>query len=123
MSKRKDLIYDSETGDVLDPSAVEGVPAVEPLRVPGIVDRFMENYLPSLDERTATDVLSMGELRTMLSCWFTFGSKEDVLQDYLECLAQHGYILQDTSSGPALCVIRRDSPRVFTPYQEVDEVE
>lgn len=121
MSKKKDLIYDSETGDVLDPSA-EGIPAFEPLRVPGIVQRFMDEYLPSPDERTATDVISIGELRTQLSCWFTFGSKEDVLNDYLNVLANEGYLIHDTSSGPAICVIRRDSPRVISPYQEAEEV-
>lgn len=123
MSKRKDLIYDSETGDVLDPSAVEGVPAVEPLRVPGIVDQFMASYLPANDERTATDVLTLGELRSYFSAWMMFNSRTDLMQEYLDALASEGYILQNTSSGPALCVIRRDSPRVFTPYQEVEEVE
>ena len=122
MSKKKDLIYDSETGDVLDPST-EGVPAVEPLRIPGIIDQFMAAYIPAPDERTATDVLTLGELRTQLSCWFTFGSKEDVLNDYLNILANEGYLIQDTSSGPALCVIRRDSPRVITPYQEAEEIK
>ena len=122
MPKKKDLIYDSETGDVLDPST-EGVPAVEPLRIPGIIDQFMSQYIPAPDERTATDVLTLGELRTKLSCWFTFGSKEDVLNDYLNVLANEGFYVIDTSSGPAICVIRRDSPRVISPYQEAEEIK
>ena len=122
MPKKKDLIYDSETGDVLDPSSTEGIPAVEPLRIPGIVEQFISQYIPAPDERSATDVFTLGGLRSVTGSWFTFGSKQDVLQDYLDILANEGYLLQDTSSGPALCVIRRDSPRVITPYAEAEEV-
>ena len=122
MPRKKDLIYDSESGDVLDPST-EGIPSVEPLRIPGIVEQFMEQYIPAPDERTADEVISLGELRTRLSCWFTFGSKEDVLNDYLLILTNEGFYVIDTSSGPALCVIRRDSPRVISPYQEAEEIK
>ncbi len=122
MSKKRDFIYDSETGDVLDPSAGEGVPAVEPLRIPGIVEQFIEQYIPAPDECTADEVISIGELRTRLSCWFTFGSKEDVLNDYLKILDNEGFNIIDTSSGPALCVIQRNSPRVINSFAEADEM-
>lgn len=123
MPKKKDLIYDSETGDVLDPSSAEGIPAVEPLRIPGIVEQFMSQYIPAPDERTATDVLTLGELRSYFSAWMMFNSRTDLMQEYLDALASEGYFLQDTSSGPAMCLIAKSSPRVISPYQEAEEIK
>lgn len=116
----KKKIYDSETGDVMQQQDGD-VLTVEPLRVPGVVDDFMSTYIPAPDEHTASDVLSIGELRDQLCCWMTFGSKTDVLQEYLDILADNGYVLQNTSSGPALCVIRRYCDRVF--FNEAEEVK
>lgn len=106
--------YDSSTGDVLDPSTEDtSVAKIDPIRVPGIVELLMEEYIPAPDERTADEVLSLGCLRERLVAYLPFGASEDPLQAYLDELFQYGYALSDTSSGPALCLIRRDSPRVI----------
>lgn len=120
----KQPYYDSSTGDVIDPSTEDtSVAKIEPIRVPFVIDSFCAEYIPAEDERTATDVLSLGALRERLVAYLPFSAACDPLQDYLDQLASAGFILRDTSSGPALCVIRRDSPRVITPYQEPEEVD
>lgn len=86
---------------------------MEPLRLPGAVQRLMQAFLPAMSERQATDVMTLGELRNELGAWVAFGVKKDVLQEYLDTLAQNGYVLQNTTSGPALCLIRRDTPSVI----------
>ena len=122
MGKAKEKYYDSETGEVLDPQQEQRT-SIEPVRIPGIVGRFMSTYIPAVDERHADEVLSIGELRTLLSCWFQYGASEDVLQGYLDELYNNGYRVIDTASGPALCVVRRNSTiQVNDVYEELDEL-
>lgn len=121
MSKKQLKIYNSETGEIEEEG---GVPSVEPLRIPGILSRFTETYIPAPDEESATDILTIGALRSILSCWMMFGSKEDVLQSYLDSLAVEGFYIQDTCSGPALCVIRREDKRVIDPgFIQAEEIQ
>lgn len=106
--------YDSSTGDILDPSTEDtSVAKIDPIRVPGIIEQFMESYIPATDERTADEVLSIGALRERLVAYLPFSASEDPLQAYLDELSSYGYTLTDSSSGPALCLIRRDSQRVI----------
>ena len=119
---KKNKQFDFDTGLAIDDEEKSATQPVEPLRIPGIVEQFIGQYLPATDERTATDVMTLGELRTRLSAWFTFGSKTDVLSDYLMVLSNEGYYITDTTSGPAMCLIARDSPQVISPYQEAEDV-
>lgn len=115
-------LYNSETGDVMNNDDEHGQPAIEPLRVPGVLNEITDNYIPAPDERCADEVWSMGMLRERLSGWLVFGAVEDVLQGYLEELHDMGYILQDTSSGLALCLIHRYGNRVvYADAEIVDE--
>lgn len=120
---KKDFKYDSETGDVIDPNT-EALPAFEPLRIPGCIDRFLDLYIPAPDPHSAQEWIGLSELRSMYGLWVPFGARIDPAQEFLNALANHGFYLQDTGCGTmALCVIRKDSPRVINPYQEVEEVE
>ena len=113
MSSRNDMIYDSETGDILQDSSQEGNTPFEPLSVPLIVEQFMDEYIPAQDERTATDVMSLGDLRTRFCAWMPYGNvKQDPLQNYLNQLADNGYFIRQTSSGPAMLLLWRGSGRV-----------
>lgn len=90
----------------------------EPIRVPGLLQSFMERYIPCDNERNATDVLTIGELRNELSCWVPFGAKEDPLQACLQLLERNGYIITNTSSGPAMCLISKESDRYLSCVME-----
>ena len=121
MSKKK--YYDSETGDVMGDDEVQGVPAIEPLRIPGILDELVGEYIPAVSEKHADEVWPIGLLREKLSAWLVFGTKTDVLQEYLDQLNDLGYRLQDTTSGPALCLIRKSSGRMVNEiYDDAEEL-
>ena len=120
---KKNKQFDFDTGLAIDDEEKSATQPVEPLRIPGIVEQFIGQYIPSPDERHATDVMTLGELRSYFSAWMMYNSRTDLMQEYLDALAPDGYILQDTSSGPAMCLISRNSPRVINPYQEAEEVE
>ena len=110
-------LYNSETGDIISEDE-QPQPAIEPLRVPGILNEILSNYIPAPDERTADEVWSMGMLRERLSANLVFGTVTDVLQEYLDELHHMGFDLQDTSSGLALCLIRKQGSRVV--YADAD---
>lgn len=120
---KKNLIYDSETGDVMDACDSQEPIPVEPLRIPGIVEQFIERYIPAPSEAQADIVFDIANLRDELCCWTPFGCKEDSLQEYLDVLFQNGYTLHNTTSGPALCVISTGSTRVINVYDEAEEIE
>ena len=105
-------LYNSETGDIISDDE-QPQPAIEPLRVPGVLNEITDKYIPAPDERTADEVWSMGMLRERLSANLVFGTVTDVLQEYLDELHDMGFVLQDTSSGLALCLIRKQGSRVI----------
>lgn len=119
MAKRK--YYDSVTGDVVTDEQSAPV-AVEHLRIPGVVERLMDEYIPAPDEQSATDVFGYAALRDELGAWNAFGAKDDALSEYLNQLNMYGYNMIPTTSGLALCLIRRNSPRVINQFDTVDTV-
>lgn len=86
--------------------------AVEPLRVPGIIENFLNTFVPAPDAKSATDWIGISELRTLCAAYPPFGAKKDPLQDVLDLLASEGFVMQDVGCDvPYILAIRRDSSR------------
>lgn len=121
MGKRK--TYNSETGDVIEEGEQQGgVIPVEPLRIPGRIDQFLNEYIPAPSPCKASEWLTYQAMRDYFGCNMPYGAKKDPLQEVIDELSYHGFTMTDTGCGVYMCVTKRTYTIDITPYQTVEEI-
>lgn len=112
--KKKELVYDEETGSVVEKDSAGRSEEKEKNSGPvvklntALLQAFIDHWMPAVDGQEPDVKMRLIDLRTYFQCYTTDDARcIDLLPYYLEALAEQGYTLRTDIMGQPYLPVKR----------------